>query len=96
MPYNQRIDLTGIETYSLDNNDNLFLIEYGRFNDEKVCLMLQFYPNGSSTQVILKDKKNVYFLPSFFGKAQKVNSLEEAKALWLDKNQKVSHNGDFY
>ena len=94
--YNNRIDLKNIEAYTLDARDNLQKIEYGRYQDEKICLALQFYPNGSSTQIILKQDNNVYFLPAFFGEAQKVASLEEAKALWLKYNQLVANKGDFY
>ena len=58
--------------------------------------MIQFYSNQSSTQIILKQNDDVYFLPAFFGKAQKVESLDDAKELWLKDNPLVSNHGDFY
>jgi len=94
--YENRIDLKNIEAYTLDAGDNLQKIEYGRYQDEKICLALQFYRNGSSAQIILKQDDDVYFLPAFFDDAQKVASLEEAKELWLKNDHLLSNKGDFY
>lgn len=94
--YKNKINLKNIEAYTLDSQDSLQEIEYGRYQDEKICLMLQFYPNGSSTQIILKQDNSVYFLPAFFDKTQKVDSLNDAKDLWLKENSLVSNHGDFY
>ncbi len=94
--YENRIDLENIEAYTLDARDSLQKIEYGRYQDEKICLTLQFYRNGSSTQIILKQDNDIYFLPAFFGDAQKVASLEDAKELWLENDRLLSNKGDFY
>jgi len=94
--YENPIDLKNIDAYTLDARDTLQKIEYGRYQDEKICLALQFYRNGSSTQIILKQDNDVYFLPAFFDEAQKVASLEEAKALWLKYNPLIANKGDFY
>jgi len=94
--YENHIDLKNIEAYTLDARDSLQKIEYGRYQDEQICLALQFYRNGSSTQIILKQDDDVYFLPAFFDEAQKVASLEEAKALWLQYTSLVANRGDFY
>ncbi|HIP18037.1 MAG TPA: prepilin-type N-terminal cleavage/methylation domain-containing protein [Sulfurovum sp.] len=94
--YENRIDLYKTEAYTLDAQDNLLKMDYGRYQDEKVCLVLHFYPNESSTQIILKQQDDVYFLPAFFDDAQKIDSLEEAKALWLKNNRLVKNSGDFY
>ncbi len=94
--YENGIDLKNIEAYTLDARDSLQKIEYGRYQDEKICLVLQFYRNGSSTQIILKQDDNVYFLPAFFGETQKVGSIEEAKELWLKNNRLVSNKGEYY
>jgi hypothetical protein len=94
--YEDRIDLTNIKAYTLDSRNSLQKIEYGRYQDKKICLILHFYPNGSSTKIILKNKEAVYFLPSFFDTPQKIISLEEAKKLWLKNSQLVSNSGDFY
>jgi len=94
--YEHGIDLKNTEAYTLDARDSLQRMEYGRYQDKKICLMLNFYANGSSTQIILKNRDSVYFLPSFFDEPQKLDTLEEAKELWLKNSQLVTNNGDFY
>jgi prepilin-type N-terminal cleavage/methylation domain-containing protein len=94
--YEEGIDFKDIEAYTLDMRDALQRIDYGRYQDEKICLMLNFYANGSSTQIILKNKEAVYFLPAFFDEPQKLDSLAEAKELWIKNSQLVSNSGDFY
>jgi prepilin-type N-terminal cleavage/methylation domain-containing protein len=94
--YEHSIDLKNIEAYTLDARDSLQRIDYGRYQDKKICLILNFYPNGSSTQIILKDKDAVYFLPAFFDEPQKSDSLQNAKEVWIKNSQLVSNRGDFY
>jgi prepilin-type N-terminal cleavage/methylation domain-containing protein len=95
-PYEHGIDLKGTKAYTLDEQESLLLLEYGRYQDKKICLMLDFYKNGSSTQIILENESGIYFLPSFFGSAQKVDSLNDAKDLWLKNSDLASNSGDFY
>ena len=94
--YEQGIDLKDMQAYSLDARDSLQRMEYGRYQDKKICLMLNFYANGSSTQIILKNQDAVYFLPAFFDEPQKLDSLEDAKELWLKNAHLISNSGDFY
>ena len=94
--YEHGIDLKNIEAYALDAQDSLQRIEYGRYQDKKICLILNFYNNGSSTQIILKNQDAVYFLPAFFEEPQKLDTLEEAEDLWLKNVQLVANSGDFY
>ncbi len=94
--YEHGIDLKNTKAYTLDAQDSLQHVEYGRYDDKKICLILNFYPNGSSTQIILENKENIYFLPAFFDEAQKVDSLEDAKDIWLRNSQLISNSGDFY
>ena len=94
--YEHGIDLKNVEAYTLDAQDSLQRVEYGRYQDKKICLMLSFYPNGSSTQIILDNKEAVYFLPAFFDEPKKLDSLEDAKEFWLKNSQLVSNSGDFY
>ena len=95
-PYENRIDLKDTEAYTLDRNNDLLKLDYGRYQDQKICLVLHFYPNGSSTQIILKQKEHIYFLPAFFGEAEETDSLEAAKALWLKESRSVKSQGDYY
>jgi len=94
--YEHSIDLKDTQAYTLDERESLLHLEYGRYQDKKICLILDFYKNGSSTQIILKNESGVYFLPSFFEAPQKVDSLEDAKDLWLKNSNLVSNSGDFY
>jgi len=94
--YKNSIDLKEIKTYTLDNNDDLIRIEYERFKDQKICLKMDFYTNGSSTQLILQNKEGTYFLPSFFGDAKKFDSPEDAKEYWLEKSHRLDNTGDYY
>ena len=94
--YEEKIDLEGVVAYTLDANDALLRLEYGRYDDAKICLSMHFYRNGSSTKIILKQDNDVYLLPAYFGEAEKVDSLEAAKELWLKETRTVSNRGDYY
>ncbi|MGB5506160.1 MAG: prepilin-type N-terminal cleavage/methylation domain-containing protein [Sulfurovum sp.] len=94
--YTSPVDLTNIEAYTIDEYDSLSRIEYGRYQDKKICLIMDFFNNGSSTQIILKNDKGTYFLPAFFGEPQKFTSPQEAKEYWLENSALVSGSGDFY
>lgn len=95
-PYEHGVELEGTETYTVDATDSLLPMEYGRYDDNTICLQLHFYKNGSSTQTILKNENGVYFLPAYFGKPQKVDTLDQAQELWLRDSKLISGSGDFY
>jgi len=95
-PYANKIDLKNINVYTVDKSDSLKELEYARYNDEKICLVMDFYNNGSSTQLILEDKNGAYFLPAFFGEPKKFDSPEDAKEYWLEKSHLVSNSGEIY
>lgn len=94
--YNNAIDLQDIKAYTVDENDALVDIEYGRYDDKKICLLMDFYNNGSSTQIILENEKGTYFLPSFFAAPVRFDSPEDAKEYWVDKSRSLSDSGEFY
>lgn len=95
-PYPNALDLKELKVYALDESDALVRIEYGRYQDQDICLMIDFNHNGSSTQVILENQNGAYFLPSFFGKTLRFNSPEEAREYWLKKSYSLSDSGAFY
>ena len=95
-PYSNTIDLRGIKAYTVDSQNTLTQIKYERFNDKKVCLKMDFYPNGSSTQIILENTKGTYFLPAYLAEAKEFESPEDAKDYWLENSQLVADNGEFY
>jgi prepilin-type N-terminal cleavage/methylation domain-containing protein len=94
--YDGKTDLKGSEMYVMDQDERLTLNEYGKFNGDDVCLKIDFYPNRSNTQMVLKSPQSVYFLPAYFGKIQKVSTLDEAQDLWLRNTGLVSDPGDYY
>lgn len=94
--YTSPIDLTNIQAYTLDSYDALTRIEYGRYQDQEICLVMDFFKNGSSTQIILKNEEGSYFLPAFFGDPQRFSTLEEAKEYWLRNTNLASDIGAFY
>jgi len=94
--YANGIDLTHIKAYTLDASDSLVRIEYERFNDKKICLKMEFYDNGSSTQIILQNDKGTYFLPAYFGEPKTFDSPEDAQEYWLENSRLVSDSGDYY
>lgn len=95
-PYANKINLHNIKAYVIDKSDALVEIEYQRFDDQRICLVIDFYDNGSSTQIILEDNNGAYFLPAFFGKSQKFASIEEAKSHWLKSSRLISNSGEYY
>lgn len=94
--YTSPIDLTDIKAYTIDSYEALKRIEYGRYQDEKICLLMDFYTNGSSTQIILENDTGTYFLPAFFGEPKEFSSPEKAKEYWLRDSTLASDSGDFY
>ena len=94
--YDNSIDLTDTKVYTLNSGNDLTAVEYGRYQDDKICLLIDFYPNGSSTQLILKQRDKVYFLPAFFKEPIETKTIEEAKEIWLENSRLLSDNGDFY
>ena len=57
---------------------------------------MDFFKNGSSTQLILKNEEGSYFLPAFFGDPQRFSTPEEAKEYWLKNTTLASDSGAFY
>lgn len=96
-PYKGTLDFgKDVKIYQLDSGDNFEEKEFGRINDEKVCLRFNLYNNQSSTKLVIQNDQGTFYLPSYFGEPQKVSSLEEAKKLWLKYNPIISSGGDFY
>ena len=82
--------------YNLDYRNDLHKIEFGRYNDEKICLLIHFYKNGSSSQLIIDTERKSYFLPSFFGKWKEIASIEEGKKEWVSSERQIKDNGVYF
>jgi len=95
-PYEGKMALKGTESYFFNTEKQLQKMDYGRFRDQKICLLMQFYPNGSATQIILKQGKHIYLLPSYLGEPRTFGSLDEARDFLVKNIERLSQNGDFY
>jgi len=96
IPYENKISLKDIVIYKVDSEDNTYKVDYGRYDDNKISIRFSIYSNKSSTQMIIKQRNKFFYLPTFFGKVKEVNSLDEAKDLWIAKTQLIRNSGDFY
>jgi len=94
--YEGKLGLSKLKAYIINAEDSLHRMEYGRYQDNKICLVFHISPNGSSTQLILDTEDGTYFLPAYFGEPQKMTSVEAARDLWLKNTQVLSGQGDFY
>jgi len=88
--------LGDLKVYSVNYQNDLYRPDLGRYQDNKICLRVDFYRNGSSTPLILENEEGVFFLPAFFGSPQKTDSTEEAKALWLAHTEDLKEQGEYY
>ena len=96
IPYENKIAIQDISVYKINSEDNTYKLDYGRYDDNKISFRFTIYANGSSTQMIIKQNKNFFYLPTYFGEVKKVSSLDEAKKLWTENTELVSNSGDFY
>jgi len=71
------------KTYRFDAMGEFKPIRYNdQLIDEKfqnVCFSFTLYPNGSSTQLFLKNERNITYFPSYFGIKREFSTVEEAK-----------------
>jgi len=98
LPFKGNINFgNNLEVYIVDKNNQLLQIEdFGRIKDEKITLRYTLYANGSTTQLILSNDIAVYYLPSYFGEAKKVEDLESAKKLWIKDKYNLRDSGNYY
>ncbi|NOR55748.1 MAG: prepilin-type N-terminal cleavage/methylation domain-containing protein [Sulfurovum sp.] len=94
--YEGTLALGNIKAYVLDRDDILEDIEYERYDDQPICLKMDFYPNGSSTQIILENETGTYFLPAHLEAVKTFDSTSDARTYWLEGAQLVSDQGDYY
>jgi len=58
--------------------------------EEEVCFRYEVHPDGSRTEMIVKDGKEVYEFPSYFGSVKKFNSLDDAIEYHNEEAREVS------
>jgi len=94
--YEGDLTLDGLTVYQMDEDEKLEKVDFGRYQDHPVCLRFTLHHNGSSSQMVIRDKSGIYYLPALFGKTIKTASLEEAEALWLKYTDLLTDSGGFY
>jgi len=94
--YEGALALDRITAYTMGGSGKLEKLDFGRYQDHPVCLRFQLYANGSSSKIVLKSDKGIYFVPAMFGDTLKVASLEEAESLWLRHRELLSDNGELF
>jgi len=86
-----------VKIHKLDSDNHFVDIdELGRLKDEKISFRFHLYPNGSTTQMVISNDEGIYYLPSFFGKAKKVEDMDEAKELWIKEKYDLKDSSSFY
>lgn len=94
--YEGDLALDDLTVYRMGEDERLEQVEFGRYQDHPVCLRFTLYHNGSSSQMVIRNKTGIYYLPALFGEVTKTASLEEAEALWLKHTDLLADNGGFY
>ena len=98
IPYKGIIDLgNNLEVFVVDESNQLTQIkDFGRIKDKKICIRYTLYSNGSTSQMILSNDSGVYYLPTYFGEAKKVEDMDEAKKLWIKNEYNLRDSGNYY
>jgi len=83
-----------IELYKYNKDlgvQSLGLLPYFRSDDkeEETCFRYEIHPDGSRTEMIVKNTDGVYAFPSFFGSVKRYISLDEAIEAQSEAAQKV-------
>lgn len=88
--------LSKLKAYIVDSDKEPIKIDFGRLKDKSICLRYRYYPNGSSSQMIIKMDNRYYYIPSYFGKIKEYPSLMEAinRYRWIEG--KFTDNSDYY
>ncbi len=94
--YEEDIALGDLSVYYLDDEESLQEFDFGRYHDRRVSLRFKTYHNGSSSQMIIKSREGIYYLPSFFGKSTKVDSLDKGKEMWIANKERLEDSGEYY
>ena len=85
-----------IKAYVLNSYNEPRVADFGRLNDQRICLRFRYYPNGSTTRIILKSGSDYYYIPAYFGTVEKYRTLEEASKQWLADENLLRNGENFY
>jgi prepilin-type N-terminal cleavage/methylation domain-containing protein len=88
--------LKPLTAYILDDSGNPQKIDFGRIKNKKVCLRFHYYPNGSTSQMILESGEKFYFLPSYFGEVEVFDDVDGAVERWQKYRDQLDSMGTFF
>lgn len=91
-----KTDISALQAYIVDKDNNPSKADFGKLNDHKICLRFIHYPNGSSTQMIIESKGSFYYFPTYFGEVKKFDTLEEAAQEWTKGSKVLTDQGGYY
>ena len=94
--YEGDLALGDLTIYHMGEDERLEKVDFGRYQDHPVCLRFILHHNGSSSQMVIRNKAGIYYLPALFGKTIKTASLEEAETLWLNYADLLADSGEFF
>ncbi len=89
-------DISPLKAYIVDKDDNPRKIDFGKYDDHHICLRFIHYSNGSSSQLIVESNGKFFYLPSFFGKTESFDSLDEATKEWTKDSRLLTDQGNYY
>ena len=95
-PSKIKSNLKEIQAYILDNRDNPQKLDFGRMDDNPICLRFRYYANGSTTQIILESEEKFFYFPSYFGEVEVFDSIDEAADRWVGDMKVLRNRGDYY
>jgi len=85
-----------LRAHILDDSGNPQELDFGQFDRQKVCLRFHYYANGSTSQMILEEGDTFYFLPSYFGKIETFDSIDEAVERWVKYRTQLNAMGTYF
>ncbi len=85
-----------IKAYLIDNENSLQEIDFGRIDDNRVCLRFHYYGNGSNSEMIIESKGKFYYYPTYFGKTEIFDNISDAKERWKNNRYRLRDKGDYY
>ncbi len=84
-----------VEAYHYDKDMGLREFQFQPYfrpdgQEEETCFRYEIHPDGSRTELIVKDAKKVYDFPSYFGAVKTYSSLEDVIEHHNEEAKKVS------
>ena len=85
-----------IKSYILDDRGEPIRVDFGRLHDKRICLRFRYYPNGSSSEMIISADDKYYYIPPYFGDIEIYQSLSDAVDRYKWSEGKFTDKSDYY